>query len=292
MFFLIGSVLNIATAAAMWYSAFPFTLSGIASGAEDTLHEEWESKNRDARSRSFTEGTEEGPWIMVPPWEPLEADGPERAIDPPWPEKQSLSYWTIAVGFGEIGGGSGRVRAGESPRGMQRLAWVGATHSFGRVNAGGVMIYAQAFHQMKEGERHQLNESSMVEAVAFGWPFIAFQRGLASKLTMVPNVNWSKSRRFETFHMDAFGWSKSARWLPPAPIWRGLALNTLILGAVGTPIWLGLVAFASAMRRHLRRDRNLCPHCGYPREGLASLEAPCPECGKVSGVPSDRVSSA
>ena len=61
------------------------------------------------------------------------------------------------------------------------------------------------------------------------------------------------------------------RALPLRPLWFGFAGNALLYAAV---LWL--VFFAPfQLRRSIRRRRNLCPACGYPR-GTSPV---CTECG-------------
>ncbi len=60
-------------------------------------------------------------------------------------------------------------------------------------------------------------------------------------------------------------------YLPLGPIWPGFAVNTLFYAAV---LWL-LIPGPFALRRLIRRQRGLCPKCGYPM-GESSV---CTECG-------------
>ena len=59
--------------------------------------------------------------------------------------------------------------------------------------------------------------------------------------------------------------------LPLKPLWPGFAINTLMYAAL---VWLLLFA-PLALRRAVRRRRNRCECCGYPR-GTSSV---CSECG-------------
>jgi hypothetical protein len=61
------------------------------------------------------------------------------------------------------------------------------------------------------------------------------------------------------------------RLLPLRPLWPGFAINTLLYAPI---IWLLLFA-PLALRRVIRRQRNLCERCGYPR-GPSTI---CSECG-------------
>jgi len=59
--------------------------------------------------------------------------------------------------------------------------------------------------------------------------------------------------------------------LPLQPLWPGFAINTLLYSALA---WLVLFA-PFAFRRAVRRRRNRCECCGYPR-GVSPV---CSECG-------------
>jgi hypothetical protein len=61
------------------------------------------------------------------------------------------------------------------------------------------------------------------------------------------------------------------RAVPLLPCWPGFAINTLLYAAL---LWLLLFA-PFALRRAIRRRRNRCEHCGYPR-GASTV---CSECG-------------
>jgi hypothetical protein len=75
-----------------------------------------------------------------------------------------------------------------------------------------------------------------------------------------------------------------ATTFPHIPIWRGLALNILFYDAIALTGW-GLWQVAGAIRRHQRRRKGMCTHCGYDLKGLATAASEpghaCPECGGV-----------
>lgn len=59
---------------------------------------------------------------------------------------------------------------------------------------------------------------------------------------------------------------------PLRPLWGGLAINTAIYGSI---VWL-LTGGVVVARRSVRRRRNQCEGCGYPR-GVSPV---CTECGR------------
>jgi hypothetical protein len=63
-------------------------------------------------------------------------------------------------------------------------------------------------------------------------------------------------------------------YLPIAPIWSGLAIDTLFYGTIA---W-GLLFLPGTLRRWRRRRGGRCVKCGYDRAGLGA-ESACPECG-------------
>ena len=66
----------------------------------------------------------------------------------------------------------------------------------------------------------------------------------------------------------------NAIYLPLAPIWSGLLLNTFFYAAI---LWL-FIPGPFVLRRAIRRRRGLCVKCSYDLRG-ADHEA-CPECGE------------
>ncbi len=62
--------------------------------------------------------------------------------------------------------------------------------------------------------------------------------------------------------------------LPFIPIPWGFAANSALYGT----FWAAVLIGFGAVRRTLRRRRNLCEACAYDRRGLAP-GMPCPECG-------------
>lgn len=103
-----------------------------------------------------------------------------------------------------------------------------------------------------------------------GWPLAAFRerldfdgrvRGAGNYL-----VAWQGAIRWER---------GSTVWVVPyAPIWPGLAGNTLIY----TLPWMFLLSVPPLLRRRRRVRRGLCLGCGYDLKGGGA--AVCPECGR------------
>lgn len=93
------------------------------------------------------------------------------------------------------------------------------------------------------------------------------------------------------------GWSdggiadRRVHVLPAEPrVWFNAYARYSISGALNwsethVPLWyawLPLTLTAAGvclLRPRSRRRRGLCPHCAYPRAGLA-CDTPCPECGR------------
>jgi hypothetical protein len=63
-----------------------------------------------------------------------------------------------------------------------------------------------------------------------------------------------------------------AKWLPKRPVWLGFVANTFFYAAI---LWL-LIPGPFALRRLIRRRRDLCPKCAYP---VGESDA-CTECGQ------------
>lgn len=90
----------------------------------------------------------------------------------------------------------------------------------------------------------------------FSWPCLAMEWS-----------TWGRYRMEARDMLRAGGYE-----LPLRPIWPGFAVNTLFYAAV---LWL-LIWGPFALRRLVRKQRGLCPACGYPVGGLAT----CTECGR------------
>jgi hypothetical protein len=93
--------------------------------------------------------------------------------------------------------------------------------------------------------------------------------GRASLFQVSPSLTFPRWLRVT--HRD----DGSRELLPLRPIAVGFAANTLLYGCAAYMLLL-----VPTLRTHLRRRRNLCPSCGYSREGLG--EGACPECGVSS----------
>jgi hypothetical protein len=64
-----------------------------------------------------------------------------------------------------------------------------------------------------------------------------------------------------------------AHGVPYLPIWSGLAVDTLVNGAI---LWTAWAALA-ASRSRWRARRGACVRCGYDLRGGSHVT--CPECG-------------
>ena len=117
-----------------------------------------------------------------------------------------------------------------------------------------------------------------VERVAAGWPFAALEYRLVRR-TRYPVGHcgvgtWAELVEEHGRHGLRFTWGG---WiiegdLPLRVIWPGLVMNTLLHGTV---LWLALFG-PFAVRRLVRRWRDLCPSCNYP----IGPSLVCTECGK------------
>ncbi len=127
--------------------------------------------------------------------------------------------------------------------------------------------------------RHEGRERARFEA---GWPLRSHAWTIRSTFTVdaaAARVEpiparwgaWERGVRADWLPLgDPF--SLSARRLPLAPVWPGLAVNTLLYaGTVGLACWA-----PGAFRRERRRRCALCPNCAYPM-GVSDV---CTECGR------------
>jgi hypothetical protein len=116
----------------------------------------------------------------------------------------------------------------------------------------------------------QYDEWGMRTVQDCGWPALAVWGGIDADGQSFAAFHWpsTPARRMREI--------TSVTMLPLYPIWFGFAANTLfyamILRLIFTPSF--------ALRRHLRRRRNLCPHCAYP----IGTNDVCTECGKAVKV--------
>lgn len=117
---------------------------------------------------------------------------------------------------------------------------------------------------------------------AHGWPFltlasiirtdsIAAREGQSAPATTV------KTLALRAGHFDWKGSTRQQRLLPVIPLWPGCLASTLTYAAL---IWLVFGA-PMAVRRHWRRKRRRCVHCGYDLRG--AVHERCPECGSSVG---------
>ena len=113
----------------------------------------------------------------------------------------------------------------------------------------------------------------------WGWPMASLWSGRELAAPFDPHSTIGKVLTVKNGYLlpdernKTLGRLQRARIVPFAPIWPGLAVNTIFYAAV---LWL-LIGGLFLLRRHLRRRRGLCPACAYPMG-----EAPiCTECGKT-----------
>lgn len=104
--------------------------------------------------------------------------------------------------------------------------------------------------------------------------------------TPLKPVNNSSPWKFESKRLAGEDWVFQRTMWPHFDLDKSPPLDLLELTVpFWIPMFLSVVVGAVGWRLDLlatRRSRvGLCPHCRYPREGLASPEAACPECGKA-----------
>lgn len=120
------------------------------------------------------------------------------------------------------------------------------------------------------------SHSANIEAVYAGWPWaccmgaVAIDDHGASMLSGAVHA----PARFKR------AWSGGGGFVPVRPMWRGLAINTVIYGSALWMVWMVAFPGRRMLVRGLRARRNRCVGCGYSREGLA-LGGECPECGEA-----------
>ena len=90
-------------------------------------------------------------------------------------------------------------------------------------------------------------------------------------LWAAPPIRWADGKQL---NLPATG-------LPWRPLWLPFLANSLILGVPLTLAGLGVSHAARWGFAKVRRRRNRCPRCSYPRTGLARGAA-CPECGGLT----------
>lgn len=103
-----------------------------------------------------------------------------------------------------------------------------------------------------------------VGEISSGWPY----RTLSWFSTVTPSTASYKRQ-----HVWSVGEYPNEKYLPLAPIWKGLLLNTLFYTA---SLWL-LIPGPFVFRCMIRRKHGLCVKCAYDLRG-ADHKA-CPECG-------------
>ncbi|HWB19395.1 MAG TPA: hypothetical protein VG711_03775 [Phycisphaerales bacterium] len=107
---------------------------------------------------------------------------------------------------------------------------------------------------------------------ARGWPMLSMWSAMESP--QIAKYSFKVHGGWEVPGMTGhqLGWMIVPRVIPRRVIWKGLVVNTFFYGVV---LWV-LFAVPFAIRRMIRRKRNLCPRCGYP-VGVSEV---CTECGR------------
>lgn len=112
-------------------------------------------------------------------------------------------------------------------------------------------------------------------ACASGWPLLCFS-GWQTHIWMEisnehgdwrTNYHWS----IPISPSDDWKWESFPVLLPVQPLWRGLAVNSV----VSSLVLAALVEGFGELRRRLRRGRGVCERCAYEVTGLQR----CSECG-------------
>ncbi len=111
-----------------------------------------------------------------------------------------------------------------------------------------------------------LPDTALWMSVEFGWPMRAL--GYSRQDTQ-PQTRWRATNAVLVRRFDR----TEQRYLPLLPLWRGLAMNTLLYAAV----WLGLLLMPRIARRWWRVRHGCCRVCGYDLRG--GFATGCPECG-------------
>ncbi len=115
----------------------------------------------------------------------------------------------------------------------------------------------------------------MVLRIRAGWPMSSFEGFCWFDTGM------AQPRGPETSPLDAIiqvgpggplNW-EGERWIPIAPLWLGLIVNSVVLGALAALA----VLFTGVLIRRRRLRAQLCTRCKYPLHEVPSRI--CPECG-------------
>jgi len=118
---------------------------------------------------------------------------------------------------------------------------------------------------------------SPIASVESGWPFRCLHGGRSIRREVAEA--WIDGQALNYEHQDSRVWMVSLdhhpheAFLPQAPIWTGVILNTVFFGTV---LWFSLSA-PFALRRYLRIRAKRCPGCAYPM-GVSDR---CTECGAL-----------
>ena len=116
---------------------------------------------------------------------------------------------------------------------------------------------------------------------ARGWPFLAFWSGREvdgsspAGATVGNSISITNGYLLPGERNMPYSHYSDARILPFAPIWTGVAINTISYAVLLWMLWLS----PSVVRHHIRRTRGLCVKCGYDLRGTSGGGGGCPECG-------------
>lgn len=127
-----------------------------------------------------------------------------------------------------------------------------------------------------------LGDSNSRHEFQFGWPLPSFWAaddvaGSGCIVEFQPPVHVLRLSNKKGQPWDFAFWrfdDEPPGCVPTAILPLGFAIDT---GALASA-WCAVFLMPKRITRFVRRRRGQCPHCAYPRTGLAST-APCPECG-------------
>jgi hypothetical protein len=126
---------------------------------------------------------------------------------------------------------------------------------------------------LPESAHWSLDRYSINVARAYGWPFCCLWQGETVDGMNAGLTTWPWNG-FSCGGLKIGVSGPLPKYLPALPLWPGLLIDTAFYAL----FCFALIRGAPALRRTLRRRRNLCTVCAYDRKGLPPT-TPCPECG-------------